>query len=198
MRRLVGDLLLLARADAGRRAASHPVDLAAVAREAAREAGAVGGEHPLTLDLPSEPGAATVEGSHDDLHRVALNLIENAFLHTPAGTPVVASVRRDGDNAVLEVADRGPGVPMAQRERIFERFARREGDRSAAGGSGLGLAIVRAVADAHGGTAQVIDAEGGGARFVVELPATAIQTPAVRVESSDAAHVAQPKGAPQP
>jgi signal transduction histidine kinase len=78
------------------------------------------------------------------------------------------------------------------------RFARGVGDRPAAGGPGLGLAIVRGGAEAPGGTALVIDAEGGGARFVVELPATAIQTPAVRVESSDAAHVAQPKGAPQP
>ncbi len=181
MRRLVGDLLLLARADAGRRERPRPVDLAAVVREAAREASAVGGEHPLTLDLPDEPGAAIVDGSNDDLHRMGLNLIENAFLHTPVGTPVVASVRRERGDVVLQVADRGPGVPAGRRERIFERFARSEGDRSRSHGSGLGLAIVRAVADAHGGTASVGDADGGGALFEVRLPAAAIRSAASRV-----------------
>ncbi len=177
MRRLVGDLLLLARADAGRREQPRPVDLAVVVREAAREATAVGGGHPLSLDLAPD-GEAVVEGARDDLHRLTLNLIENAFLHTPSGTPVVASVRRDtpsggtgGDRVRLEVADRGPGVPVDQRERVFERFARSEGDRSAVRGTGLGLAIVRAVAEAHGGSARVRDADGGGALFEIDLPA---------------------------
>jgi two-component system, OmpR family, sensor kinase len=184
MRRLVGDLLLLARADAGRREQPRPVDLAEVVREAAREAGAVGRDHPLTLDLPPDDGAAVVEGARDDLHRMALNLIENAFLHTPAGTPVVASVRRDnptggtgGDRVRLEVADRGPGVPEPARERVFERFARSEGDRSGVRGTGLGLAIVRAVAEAHGGSAAVRDADGGGALFEVDLPAALRSAP---------------------
>jgi two-component system OmpR family sensor kinase len=75
MRRLVGDLLLLARADAGRRDRPRPTDLAEVVREAAREAAAVGGGHPLTLDLPEAAGAAVVDGSRDDLHRMALNLV---------------------------------------------------------------------------------------------------------------------------
>jgi two-component system, OmpR family, sensor kinase len=197
MRRLVGDLLLLARADAGRREQPRPVDLGAVVREAAREAAAVAGGHPLTLDLPDD-GTAVVEGSHDDLHRMALNLVENAFLHTPSGTPVVASVRRDGDHAVLEVADRGPGVPDEQRERIFERFARSEGDRSSAGGSGLGLAIVRAVAEAHGGAAHVRTAVGGGALFEVRLPAAAIRSAAAGVADGQQRVSAAPKGAPQP
>ena len=87
-------------------------------------------------------------------------------------TPVTVSVRRDGDDAVLEVADRGPGVPPEMRERIFERFARGGGDTTRSGGSGLGLAIVRAVADAHGGRVELLDAPGGGSRFVVRLPAT--------------------------
>jgi two-component system OmpR family sensor kinase len=171
MRRLVGDLLLLARADAGRREQPRPIDLAAVVSEAAREATAVGGDHPLTLDLPQDGDAAIVAGARDDLHRLTLNLIENAFLHTPSGTPVVASVRREADRVRLEVADRGPGVPAEQRERIFERFARTEGDRSAVRGTGLGLAIVRAVAEAHGGSAVVRAADGGGALFEIDLPA---------------------------
>jgi signal transduction histidine kinase len=170
MRRLVGDLLLLARADAGRDMPRGPVDLSAVAAEAAREAGALSSEHPVSLDLP---GPVIVEGVADDLHRLAGNLIENALIHTPGGTPVTVSVSWDGGNAVLEVADRGPGVPLDMRERVFERFARGGGDAAPSGGSGLGLAIVRAVTSSHGGEVEVGDAEGGGARFVVTLPAEA-------------------------
>lgn len=204
MRRLVGDLLLLARADAGRRDRPQTIDLAEVAREAAREATVIGGEHPLTLDLPDEPGVAVVSGTRDDLHRLVLNLVENAFLHTPSGTPVVASVCREtasggtgGDRVRLEVADRGPGVPPDQRERVFERFARTESDRSAVSGTGLGLAIVRAVAEAHGGSATVRDAEGGGALFEIDLPA-ALQSPPNGVPSDDSSPSTVVKGAIQP
>jgi two-component system OmpR family sensor kinase len=169
MRRLVADLLLLARADAGREVPAVPVDLSAVAREAAAEAGALSSDHPLSLDLP---GPVAVSGVADDLHRLAGNLVENALLHTPPGTPVTVSVRREGDSAVLEVADRGPGVPEELRERVFERFASGAGDGATSRGSGLGLAIVRAVADAHGGRVELSAADGGGARFRVTLPAT--------------------------
>jgi signal transduction histidine kinase len=169
MRRLVADLLLLARADAGRRAPTRQLDLASVAAEAASEAGALSSDHPLSLDLP---GPVTVEGAGDDLHRLVANLVENALVHTPPGTPVTVSVRRDGDLAKLEVADRGPGVPDAMRRRVFERFARGGGDSAPAGSSGLGLAIVRAVADAHGGQVELCDSQGQGARFLVTLPAT--------------------------
>jgi two-component system OmpR family sensor kinase len=168
MRRLVGDLLLLARADSGRELPRVPVDLSAVAAEAAREAAALSSEHPLSLDLP---GPVTVSGVADDLHRLAGNLIENALIHTPPGTPVTVSVRREGAAAVLEVSDRGPGVPQAMRALVFERFARGGGDTAPPGSSGLGLAIVRAVTDAHDGRVELGDAEGGGARFVVTLPA---------------------------
>jgi signal transduction histidine kinase len=196
MRRLVGDLLLLARADAKRREAPRPVNLAAVVREAAREAAVVGGDHPLTLDLPDLDDEATVEGTRDDLHRLVLNLIENAFLHTPGGTPVVASLQRDGDTVLLQVADRGPGVPEAERERIFERFARRAGDRSTVTGSGLGLAIVRAVAEAHGGAAGVTGARGGGALFEVRLP-VAVRSPDGRVDGIEPVPTTDPEGARQ-
>jgi two-component system, OmpR family, sensor kinase len=177
MRRLVGDLLLLARADAGRDMPRGPVDLSAVAAEAAREAGALSSDHPVSLDVS---GPVTVHGVADDLHRLAGNLIENALIHTPAGTPVTVSVRPEGGNAVLEVADRGPGVPADMREHVFERFARGDGDAAPSGGSGLGLAIVRAVTTSHGGSVVLSDAEGGGARFVVTLPAE----PATRSDSA--------------
>ena len=171
MRRLVADLLLLARADAGRDATLVPVDLAAVAREAAGEAGALSADHPVVVDAPDR---VIVTGVADELHRLAANLVENALIHTPAGTPVTVSVRSDGTTAVLEVADRGPGVPEALRPRVFERFARGSSDGGAPrGGSGLGLAIVRAVADSLGGEVELLEAEGGGARFVVRLPAGA-------------------------
>jgi two-component system, OmpR family, sensor kinase len=173
MRRLVADLLLLARADAGREAPHAPVDLAAVAREAATEAAALSADHPVSIDAP-EP--VIVDGVADDLHRLVGNLAENGFIHTPPGTPVTVSFRRKGDSAVLEVSDRGPGVPPAMRERVFERFARGGGDAAPSGGSGLGLAIVRAVAESHGGTVELGDAEGGGARFTVTLPAGAARS----------------------
>jgi two-component system OmpR family sensor kinase len=175
MRRLVADLLLLARADAGRQATMAPVDLAAIAREAAAEAGALSADHPISIDAPTP---VTVTGVADDLHRLAGNLVENALIHTPSGTPITVSVRREGASAVLEVADRGPGVPPEMRERVFERFARAGGDHgSGRRGSGLGLAIVRAVTDAHGGEVELRDAGGGGARFVVTLPAPGAPPP---------------------
>jgi signal transduction histidine kinase len=150
-----------------------------VVRDAAVEVGPLAGGHPISLDLPA--AAATVEGVPDDLHRLVLNLLENALLHTPAGTPVVASVRGSGEQVRLEVADRGPGVAPEQRERVFERFAHsgaahggaRSGAGNVHGGSGLGLAIVRAVVEAHGGTVTIDEAEGGGALLVVALPASA-------------------------
>jgi two-component system, OmpR family, sensor kinase len=171
MRRLVGDLLLLARADAGREVPRGPVDLSAVAAEAAQEASVLSDAHPLALDVPDP---VMVDGVADDLHRMAGNLVENALIHTPAGTPVTVSVRREGGDAVLEVADRGPGVPSDMRERVFERFARGAGDAAPTGGSGLGLAIVRAVTAAHNGSVELGDAAGGGARFVVTLPAAGV------------------------
>jgi two-component system, OmpR family, sensor kinase len=183
MRRLVADLLLLARADAGRQAPSRPIDLAQIAREAAAEAEPLGRERQVTVDAPESVELAAVP---DDLHRVALNLIENALIHTPAGTPVTVAVRREGDDAVLEVSDRGPGVPASLRDRVFERFSHGDGDGSPPAGSGLGLAIVRAVADAHGGSVELTNADGGGARFVVRLP-----TEGVPADVSPAPHAAE-------
>jgi signal transduction histidine kinase len=170
MRRLVADLLLLARADAGRQSPKRPVDLSAVAREAAIEANPLAAGQTLALDLP---GSVHVLGVSDDLHRLVANLIENALVHTSPGTPVTVSTAERAGQALLEVSDRGPGVPPELRERVFERFARGGGDSSTGSGSGLGLAIVRAVAEAHGGTVELSDAEGGGARFTIRLPLAA-------------------------
>jgi signal transduction histidine kinase len=119
------------------------------------------------MDVDAEP--AVVSGSRDDLHRLAVNLMENAIKHTPPGTHVQAAVHRANGHVVLTVTDDGPGIPEDLRDRIFERFSRGAGDRG--GSFGLGLSIVRAVAESHHGTVVLGSAAGPGARFVVTLPA---------------------------
>jgi two-component system, OmpR family, sensor kinase len=175
MRRLVADLLLLARADAGRAVPHRPTDLARVLLDVAAELEPLAqrGGHELSVEADE---TAVVRGAADELHRLALNLIENALRHTPNGTRVHAAVTRDGSEVVLTVEDDGPGIPAPLRERLFERFVR--GGADGGGGSGLGLAIVRAVADSHGGTVAVDSPDGGGARFVVRLPAAGVAQPA--------------------
>jgi two-component system OmpR family sensor kinase len=168
MRRLVADLLLLARTDSARVLAREPCDLAQIVVEAAGELGPVGAEHEITLDVHP----AVVEASRDELYRLVVNLIENALRHTPPGTEVrvSTSVRADG-MAELIVEDDGPGVPPELAPTLFERFVRGAGDRG--GSFGLGLAIVQAVATSHGGSVtleQPKRADGKGARFVVRLP----------------------------
>jgi len=164
MRRLVGDLLLLARADARRAQSRGPTDLADVLVEAASELGPMAEDHELSIE--AEP--AVVPGVRDDLHRLTLNLIENAARHTPAGTHIRASTSVQDGMAVLTVEDDGPGVPPELGSRVFDRFVRgAPGTR----GSGLGLAIVRAVAESHGGTVALERPEvGPGARFVITIP----------------------------
>ena len=174
MRRLVADLLLLARADAGRHVPHKTVDLEAVLVEAASEVGTLAGDHDLSLE--TEP--VRVAGVRDDLHRLARNLLENALRHTPPGTRVTARLAHRDGQAELVVEDDGPGVPLDLRDRVFERFVRRAGDHGAS--FGLGLSIVRAVVDEHGGSVVVEDA-GPGARFVVRLPAVEAAVPAHRV-----------------
>jgi len=184
MRRLVADLLLLARADTGREAPRRPVDVADVLREAVAEQAPVAGGHELEVEASS---GLVVCGVADDLHRIALNLIWNAIEHTPPGTSVRASARRDGAEVVMEVADDGLGIRAELREHVFERFVRGEGDGAAAGGSGLGLAIVRAVAEAHGGSARAGEAPEGGALVAVRLPALAVDSPEAVADPSRSA-----------
>jgi two-component system, OmpR family, sensor kinase len=165
MRRLVGDLLLLARADAQRDAPRGPTDLSDVLIEAASELGPMTEDHELSLD----PQTVIVPGARDDLHRLTLNLIENAARHTPPGTHIRASTAAENGMAILTVEDDGPGIPPELGRRVFDRFVR--GARAGTRGSGLGLAIVRAVAESHGGTVELEQPEAGiGARFVVAIP----------------------------
>ncbi|HEX4670473.1 MAG TPA: ATP-binding protein [Solirubrobacterales bacterium] len=169
MSRLVGDLLLLARADAGRLDKHRPCDLAEVAGDAAAEAAPLMGDRTLSID---NDRPLPVEGSPDELHRMVLNLLDNAARHTPAGALIDLSLREEGDDAVVEVADDGPGIPAAMREQVFDRFVRGEGPADTAGGTGtgLGLAIVNAVASSHGGRVEAAESRSGGALFRACIP----------------------------
>jgi two-component system OmpR family sensor kinase len=169
MSRLVGDLLLLARADAGRIGARTRCDLAEAAGNAAAEVAPTIGERTLRVE---NERPLPVDGNPDELHRMVLNLLDNAARHTPPGSTIELRLRAQGGDAVVEVADDGPGIAPKLREQIFERFVRGEGpaDTAIGGGSGLGLAIVNAVAVSHGGTAEVGESERSGALFRVRLP----------------------------
>ncbi len=190
MRRLVADLLLLARTDVGRVLPREPCDLAQIVVDATAELGPVSGEHDITLDVHR----AVVQADHDELLRLVLNLLENALRHTPRGTAIrvctataapgnAASPNgagggegetgggkavgsgtgagRDRREAVLVVEDDGPGVPEELVPTLFERFVRGAGDRG--GSFGLGLAIVRAVAESHGGSVTLEHTHAHGA-----------------------------------
>jgi signal transduction histidine kinase len=169
MSRLVADLLLLARADAGRPGAHTRCDLAEVAGDAAAEVAPTIGDRRLRVEN-DEP--LPVEGNADELLRMTLNLLDNAARHTPPGSTIELRLRADGADALIEVADDGPGIPPELRDRIFDRFVRGEGpaDTAVGGGSGLGLAIVKAVATSHGGTTEALEAPSGGALLRVRLP----------------------------
>jgi hypothetical protein len=171
LRQLVDALILLARADErGLRPRREEVDLDEVAEsERGRPAGGA-----VVAEVRAEH--VRVVGDRGQLARVVRNLVDNARRH--ARSRVLVVVRREGDEAVVEVSDDGPGVPPADRARVFERFVRLDDARARTdGGSGLGLAIVAEVVAAHGGRVEVTDAPGGGALFRVRLPAAAAPTP---------------------
>ncbi len=166
---LVSDLLLLARADAGRRIARTEVDLARIAAEALEEIEPLAGEREIRSELE---GPLPLRANPDELHRLVRNLLENAVRHTPDGASVELIARREGDQAMLQVLDDGPGIPGGMEDQVFDRFVRGGGpsDTAGGGGSGLGLAIVRAVAESHGGSVDAGRSPSGGARFAVRLP----------------------------
>jgi signal transduction histidine kinase len=165
MQRLVEDLLHVARDDAASPTPGEPVRVDVVVTRAAADLRAATG---LAVDT-THVTAVVVAGRPDALRRLVANLLDNAGRH--ARTSVDVSLVEVGRAAVLVVADDGPGIAPADRERVFQRFTRLDDARTAAtGGAGLGLAIVRDVAAQHGGTVVLDDAPGGGARFVVTLP----------------------------
>ncbi len=166
---LVEDLLLLARLDAGQQLRRDSVDLTMLAIDAVSDAHATDPAHTWLLDL-REHDAVEVAGDDNRLRQVVANLTRNARTHTPPGTTVTLTLRREGDSAVIEVADDGPGIAPEIRERLFERFARADVSRNRdAGSTGLGLSIAQAIVSAHDGTIDV-QSEPGRTAFTVRLP----------------------------
>ncbi|MCR6031553.1 HAMP domain-containing protein [Nocardioides sp. zg-579] len=170
MQRLVEQLLVLTRADEGALARTRvEVDLDDLALAEARRVRRAG----LAVDA-SGVGPGRVQGDPLALAQVVRNLVDNAARH--AASRLAVSVAERAGTVELAVEDDGPGVPEAERERVFERFVRLDDARARdAGGSGLGLAIVREAVAAHGGTVGVSTSALGGARFVVRLPAAAAE-----------------------
>jgi two-component system, OmpR family, sensor kinase len=174
---LVEDMLVLARLDEQRPIERRPVDLLTLAADAVQDARIVAPGR--KIDLTVGTGAAfLVLGDEPRLRQVISNLMNNALTHTPEGTPITVRILAgyQGGNpavpaAILEVADRGPGLSREQAERVFERFYRADQARARrTGGTGLGLAIVSALVAAHGGTVGVNTAPGQGATFWITLP----------------------------
>ncbi|SEG98067.1 two-component system, OmpR family, sensor kinase [Nonomuraea solani] len=165
MTTLVEDLLLLARLDAGRPLERAELDLSPIVVNAVSDAYAAAPGHRWLVSLPDQP--VLVVGDADRLHQVVTNLLANARTHTPPGTTVTTTVLPE---AIVRVADDGPGIPAHVLPHVFGRFARGDGSRSRlAGGSGLGLAIVSAVAAAHDGRVEVASVPGNTV-FTLSLP----------------------------
>jgi two-component system phosphate regulon sensor histidine kinase PhoR len=173
MIRLVEDLLELARSESGtiplRRERFDLTDVASsTVNTFAQRASALGVE----LDLEA-PEAVEVNADRGRLVQVAVNLVDNALRHTPAGGSVVVDVRREGASAVLAVRDNGVGIPFSDLPRVFERFYVVDRSRSRERtGTGLGLAIARHLVEAHGGSLVAESVYGHGATFTMRIPTT--------------------------
>jgi two-component system, OmpR family, sensor kinase len=180
---LVDEILLASRLETSQ-PAREEVDLAGLAAE---EASRIGAEVTVAEGQGAASGAAmTIDGDSRLLRRLLRNLLENARRHggSASGEPVQVAISRSGQGTVtgagvivLEVLDRGAGVPADARERIFDPFYRVEGHSEQAGGVGLGLSLVKQIAEAHGGSVRCEGREGGGSRFILRLPVLARQEP---------------------
>ncbi len=165
---LVDDLLLLARLDQGRPLERTPVELDALVRDGYSDARVTDPNRSISLHIDTP---LIVVGDDLRLRQALGNLLRNALVHTPAGTPVEVELHAEGGYAVIDVVDHGRGIPPGHAERIFERFHRADPERSRdQGGSGLGLSIAAAIVGAHGGRISVHPTEAGGATFRIELP----------------------------
>jgi two-component system OmpR family sensor kinase len=144
------------------------VDLAEIAADAAQDARTSDDAREIRVDAPA---SVPVMGDEARLRQVAANLVGNALAHTPPGTPITVRATANGEHAVFEVADRGPGLAGEAADRAFEPFFRSDPSRDrSTGGVGLGLAIVAAIASAHGGRVELAETPGGGATFRVFIP----------------------------
>ncbi|MFN2467926.1 MAG: sensor histidine kinase [Gaiellaceae bacterium] len=169
MARLTDDLLALARLEQPDRV-REPVDLAALLREASEEFRAAATVRDLELERPVR-SVVVAPGERDLLKRALANLLDNAVRLAPPGSRVRLSAGARDGWVWLAVADEGPGIAPADRERVFGRFWRADETPRLGGGSGLGLAIVRQIAERHAGGVRVFPAAGGGSTFVLWVPA---------------------------
>jgi two-component system OmpR family sensor kinase len=170
---LVDDMLLLARLDQGRPLAAEPVDLAALADDAARDARAVAPSRPISSRAAGdgEVGPLVVRGDADRLRQVLANVVGNALVHTPPEAPISIAAERVDGRAVVSVQDGGQGMPPDVAARVFERFYRADPSRSRhRGGSGLGLAIVQATVAAHRGDVTLTTAPDEGTTVRLTFP----------------------------
>ena len=166
MGRLVEDLLLLARLDEGRALENEPVDLGRVVREVVADVSTTNPTRTVVLDIPR---SVVVEGDEASLRQVAVNLVSNAIRHTPDSTGVKIRVVEQGDMALLEVEDSGPGMTHEDAKRAFDRFWQADSSRSRSG-AGLGLAIVRGIVEAHLGEVSLVSDRVTGTRVIVTIP----------------------------
>jgi signal transduction histidine kinase len=169
--RLVGDLLFVAQAEAGRmELARGEVDLGAIASDAVEAARPEAERRGATLVLEAEPVRPFL-GDRDRCIQVLDNLVSNAVKFAGDGGHIQVTVAERGQSAVLEVADDGPGIPVEEQDRVFERFARASNAQDVAvAGAGLGLTVVKAIVEGHGGTVAVLGAPGVGTTMQVTLP----------------------------
>jgi two-component system OmpR family sensor kinase len=176
MSRLVDDLLVLSRHEAGQPGSPRRlVDLGALVTDHAKQWSSLAPGRPILIDAES----AWVTADADALLRVCTNLVENAEKYSPEHSSVAITVTMTADNVELTVADQGPGIPPADRQKVFERFYRGDPARTrATGGAGLGLAIVAGIVADHHGRVRVDDNQGGGTKVVIELPGLADPPPA--------------------
>jgi len=164
MAKLIRELLVLARADAGQLGLKHDsIDLRLVVSDALNKF-----TRPIDVHFPNN--AVMVVGDQDHLERVITNLIENAVRHTDADKPMFVSLKVCEQDAVLSVEDAGSGISPEHLTHIFERFYRADSVRSAGDGIGLGLAICKSIVEAHRGSISVKSEPGKGTRFEVVLP----------------------------
>jgi two-component system OmpR family sensor kinase len=165
---LVDDLLTLARVDEVREPAREPLDLRELLEDARDDALAAAPERAISL---TPTGPVAIEADGDALRRVFANLLRNAIVHTPGGTPIEISLESTDAWATVAVRDHGPGLPPGEPNAVFERFWRDSAARGRDdGGAGLGLAIVAAIVNAHGGTVDATTPATGGALLTVRLP----------------------------
>ena len=186
MARIVDDLFLLARADAGHLVLHRsPIFLEEVVDDAARSVRHLAERSGVTIVL-DELVEAPVLGDADLLGRVVLNLLDNSIKHSPPGATIHVSVSRAGSSFQVTVVDQGSGIPAESHARVFERFfradeARTRDDGAPVGGAGLGLAIARRIAEIHGGTLELVDSRPGHTEFSFRLPAAATAPEVARV-----------------